>query len=210
MQLSWHGQYTVKIVSKETTLIIDPYAANLGLSPFRAKADMVSFSNPADTSMSNKSGIQGDPLIIDTPGEYSIKEFSLHSIGWNDTSGKERSIQRWMVEDIVVLHIGSLNRDLNAQELQELERADIDVLLVPVGGGTGFTTAQALKMISTIEPRMVIPIHYQLSGLTEKLDSVKAFAEEMGVSPQATEKKIILKKNKLPQEDMQTIILAPY
>ena len=170
---------------------------------------MLSFSNPTDTSMSNTSGIQGDPLIISTPGEYSMKEFSLHSIGWNDDAGNERSIQRWMVEDIVVLHVGSLNRELNAQELQELERADIDVLLVPVGGGTGLTTAQALKMISTIEPRMVVPIHYQLPGLTEKLDSVKAFAEEMGVSASSTEKKIILKKNKLPQEDMQTIILVP-
>lgn len=209
MQLSWHGQYTLKIVSKETTLVIDPYAANLGISPFRAKADILALSNPSDASMSNISGIQGTPLIINTPGEYSMKEFSLHSIGWSDTDGNERSLQRWMVEDIVVLHIGSLNRDLNQQELQELERADIDVFLVPIGGGTSLTTAQAMKMISTIEPRIVIPIHYSLPGLTEKLDSVKAFAEEMGVSAQAAEKKLILKKNKLPQEDMQTIILAP-
>jgi L-ascorbate metabolism protein UlaG (beta-lactamase superfamily) len=208
MQLSWHGQYTIKIISKETVLVIDPYASNLGLSPFRAKADIVAFSNPKDASMSNTSGIQGDPLIIDTPGEYSMKEFSLHSIGWNDEAGHEHSIQRWMVEDVVVLHVGALARDLNAQELQELERADIDVLLVPIGGGTSLTTAQALKMISTIEPRIVVPIHYSVSGLTEKLDSIKAFAEEMGISATTTEKKLILKKNKLPQEDMQTIILA--
>ncbi|MEK7500424.1 MAG: MBL fold metallo-hydrolase, partial [Patescibacteria group bacterium] len=125
MQLSWHGQYTIKVVSKETVLCIDPYAANLGISPFKAKADILSLSNPQDASMSNISGIAGNPVVINTPGEYSIKEFALHSIGWNDEQGNERSLQRWMVEDIVMLHIGSLNRDLNAQELQELERADI-------------------------------------------------------------------------------------
>ena len=210
MQISWHGQYTIKIISKETTLCIDPYTGNLGIAPFRAKADILSLSNPQDASMSNISSIQGNPVTINTPGEYSIKEFALHSIGWSDENGQERSLQRWMVEDVVVLHVGSLNRDLNAQELQELERADIDVFFVPVGGGTGLTLSQAMKMITTIEPKIVIPIHYSLSGLTEKLDPVELFAKEMGVSVSATEKKLILKKNKLPQEDMQTVILAPY
>ncbi|MDA1169420.1 MAG: MBL fold metallo-hydrolase [bacterium] len=210
MQLSWHGQYTIKIISKDTTLCIDPYAANMGIPPFRAKADILSLSNPQDASMSNISSIQGNPIVINTPGEYSLKEFALHSIGWNDEQGNERSLQRFMVEDIVVLHIGSLNRDLNASELQELERADIDVFFVPVGGGTALTLSQAMKMITTIEPKIVIPIHYALPKLTEKLESVESFAKEMGVSATATEKKLILKKNKLPQEDMQTVILAPY
>jgi len=118
-------------------------------------------------------------------------------------------LQRWMVEDMVILHVGSLDRDLNEQELRELERVDIDVFLAPVGGGSGMSTKQALNMVSTIEPRVVIPIHYSLPGLNEKLDSVKAFADEMGVSGSTVEKKVILKAGKLPQEDMQTIILAP-
>ncbi len=210
MQLSWHGQYTVKIVSKDTTLVLDPYSTKLGIPPFRAKAEIVGLSNPADADMSNTSSIQGDPLVINTPGEYSFREFSLHSIGWNDAQGSEHSLQRWMVEDIVVLHVGSLNRDLNETELRELERVDIDVFLVPVGGGNGLSLPQAMKMITTIEPRIVIPIHYSLPDLTEKLDPIKSFTDEMGLSVTAPEKKLILKKSKLPQEDMQTIILAPY
>lgn len=209
MQLSWHGQYTVKIVSKDTTLVLDPYSTSLGISPFRAKAELVALSNPLDPAMSNISGIQGTPLVIDTPGEYSFREYSLHSIGWNDAEGNERNLQRWMVEDMVILHIGSLNRDLNEQELRELERVDIDVFLVPVGGGDGLSLAQAMKMITTIEPRIVVPIHYSLPGLKEKLDTLKSFTQEMGITAPAPEKKVILKKNKLPQEDMQTIILAP-
>lgn len=210
MQISWHGQYTIKIISKDTVLCLDPYAANMGIPPFRSKADILSLSNPQDASMSNISSLQGNPVIVNTPGEYSLKEFALHSIGWSDESGNERSLQRWMVEDIVMLHVGSLNRDLNAQELQELERADIDVFFVPVGGGTGLSVSQAMKMISTIEPKIVVPIHYALPGLVEKLDAVEVFAKEIGVSATTTEKKLILKKNKLPQEDMQTVILAPY
>ncbi len=209
MQITWHGQYTVKIASKETTLALDPYAPSVGLSPFRAKADVVALTNPSDPSMSNLSGIQGDPLVINTPGEYSFKEYMLHAIGWNNADGTEQSVQRWMVEEMFVLHVGALNRELNEQELQELEKVDIDVLLIPIGGGSGLTTSQAMKMITTIEPRVIIPIHYDLPGLKEKLTSVKAFAEEMGISAPKPEKKLLLKKNRLPQEDVQTVILAP-
>lgn len=202
MQLAWHGQYTVKIISRDTVLILDPYA-------IRAKADIVALSNPSDPTMSQLSGIQGEPLVITTPGEYSCKDFTLHSIGWHADDGFERNLQRWMVEDMVLLHVGALNRDLQEQELRELERVDIDVFLVPVGGGCGLTTKQALHMVSTIEPRIVIPIHYDIPGETEKLEGVKEFAEEMGVTNGTSEKKVILKASKLPSEDMQTIILTP-
>lgn len=203
MQLSWHGQYAVKIISRDTTLILDPYA-------LRAKADVVALSNPLDPTMNQLSGIQGEPLVINTPGEYSFKEYTLHSIGWHAEDGNERSLQRWMVEDMVILHVGALNRDLQEQELRELERVDIDVFLVPIGGGSGLTTKQALHMISTIEPRIVIPIHYSIPEGPETLEGIKVFAEEMGVVNGTAEKKVILKASKLPSEDMQTIILAPY
>ncbi len=201
MQLSWHGQYTIKVVSKETTLILDPSS--------RLKADILSFSNPSDPEMSNISGATPETTIIDTPGEYSLRHFTLHSIGWNTEDGTERNLQRWMIEDIVLLHVGALNRDLNEQELRELELVDIDVLFAPIGGGSGMTKEQAMKMITTIEPRIVVPIHYAVPGSSEKLDALKPFLEEMGVESSQPEKKLILRKSKLPQEDMQTVILAP-
>ena len=114
-----------------------------------------------------------------------------------------------MIEDIVLLHVGALNRDLNEQELRELELVDIDVLFAPIGGGSGMTKEQAMKMITTIEPRIVVPIHYAVPGSSEKLDALKPFLEEMGVESSQPEKKLILRKSKLPQEDMQTVILAP-
>lgn len=208
MQISWHGQYTVKIISKEVTLVLDPYSSSVGLPPFRAKGDVVGLSNPSDSTMSQISGIQGNPLIIDTPGEYSVKGLTLYAMGWKPAEGEERNVQRWVIEDMVVLHVGALTRKLEEKELQELERTDIDVLLIPVGGGSGLTAKDALSLVGTLEPRVVIPIHYKLPGLTEQLDDVKVFAEEMGVDAKNTEKKLVLKKSKLPQEDVLTAILT--
>lgn len=209
MHISWHGQYTVKIQSDETILILDPYAPDVGLSPFRGKANLVALTNPTDPSMSHTAAIQGDPIVINTPGEYSINGFTLHAMGWHTTEQAERSVQRWLIEGITLLHIGALNRDLTAEELQELEKTNIDVLLLPVGGGSGLNAAQAQQLLTTVEPRVVIPIHFALPKLREKLDGIEIFASELGVSTKDAQPKLIIKANKLPQDELTTVILKP-
>lgn len=209
MHISWHGQYTLKLQTGEMTIVIDPYSPETGLSPFRAKANVVALSNPTDASMSQVSSIQGEPTIFSSPGEYAMNGFTLHALGWHDEAGSERSLQRWQIEDIVLLHVGALNREMTDPELAELEKTNIDVLFVPVGGGAGLSTKAALSLVSTIEPRVVIPIHYHLAGAKEKLESVEQFAKEMGVNPKQHEPKIILKRKNIPQDELATVILMP-
>lgn len=209
MHITWHGQYTIKVQSGEQIVVFDPYSPVVGLGTFRAKANVVALSHPSNSDMSSLENIQGSPLIIDSPGEYSVLGFSLNALGWHASDGSERSLQRWTIEDVVLLHLGALDRDLTDTELQELEKTDIDVLFLPVGGGTSLTTEQALGVLKTIEPKLVIPIHYQLDGLKEKLVEVEQFAKEMGIDPKKREKKYIVKAKQLPQDDLQTILLAP-
>lgn len=209
MHITWHGQYTIKMQVGETTIILDPYAPTTGLSPFRAKADIVALSNPSDASMSHLSSIQGMQHLINTPGEYALSGVTLNALGWHAEDNSERSLQRWYIDGMVVLHVGALNRDITDHEFQELEKTNVDVLFVPVGGGNSLTTEQAMKLVTKIEPRVIIPIHYQISGLKEKLENVDQFAKEMGVDPNQREKKYSIKANKIPQEDMVTVLLAP-
>ncbi|MEX1111986.1 MAG: MBL fold metallo-hydrolase [Candidatus Andersenbacteria bacterium] len=209
MQITWHGQYTIKVTAKDATLVLDPYAPTVGLSPFRSKGDIVSLTNPGDPSMSQVAAIQGEPTIVNTPGEYSFRGLTLHAHPWMAEDGSERSLQLWQIENMTLLHVGALNRELLDKELQGVEQANIDILIVPVGGGSGLTTKQAISLTTTIEPRIVIPIHYKIPKLKESLEPVDQFAKEMGVSPAKKEGKLTLKANKLPQEDMITVVLTP-
>lgn len=170
---------------------------------------MVALTNPSVSDMSYTKELRGEYLIIDTPGEYSVSGISMRALGWQAPDGQERTVQRWNIEDIILLHLGGLNRQLTDQELQELEKTDIDVLFLPIGGGDSLTTKEALKLLTTIEPKIVIPIHYKVPNLKESLESVEQFAKEMGVDAKIREKKVILKNKKLPTEQMQTILLAP-
>jgi L-ascorbate metabolism protein UlaG (beta-lactamase superfamily) len=209
MHITWHGNYCVKIQSKEVTVVLDPYPTSVGLPPFRTKAEVVALSSPHNPEMSYTGGISGEPLIIKSPGEYSVRGMTLHALGWHRDDNTESSIQRWQIEDLTILHLGALNRPLHDSELQELEVTGIDVLLLPVGGGSAFSLKEALATITTLEPRVVIPINYALPHLKEKLAGVEQFAKEMGVNTKAAEKKIILKASSLPADEQQTILLSP-
>ncbi len=209
MHISWHGQYTLKIQGSNKTAVSDPYSPAVGLRPFRSQADVVALSWPSNPETSHADAIQGQPIIVAGPGEYSVRGFTLSAIGWTGKDGREQTIQRWAVEDVCLINLASLNRELADSELQELEKVDTDVLVLPVGGGSALTTTQALKMITVLEPRLVIPIHFTLPGLKEKLDDVKEFASAFGLKPSQAEKKIIVKGSKLPSEDMQVSLLVP-
>lgn len=210
MHITWHGNYTVKLQTGDTIIVIDPHPADGGLPAFRGKADVVALSNPKQEHMSQISGIQGEQKILNTPGEYSLSGISMTGISWTDSTNNERSIQRWLIEKMVILHVGALEgRQLTTEELQQIEITGIDILLLPVGGGSGLNTSDAIDLLTTIEPRLVIPINYAVGNTFEDLTSIDQFAKEMGVTTTTVEKKLLIKSHTLPQDELQTIILAP-
>jgi L-ascorbate metabolism protein UlaG (beta-lactamase superfamily) len=209
MIISWHGFYTIKITSKGKILVIDPYSPKMGLKPLRINTDIVALSNPSNPDMSHHQSLRNNPRIIDTPGEYSIDHFTLYSFGWHDKDQTEKSIHRWHIEDMVVLHLGDLHRELSNRELEELEYTDIDILFIPFCETKKFNIDIPLKWISLIEPKVIIPINYQFSTATKTLASSKDFIKELGVKAQSPQPKINISKNKLPQDNLNIIQLKP-
>ncbi len=209
MNISWLGNYSVKIQSSDLIALIDPNSSTTGLSPYRGKVDIISFTNPSDESMSNLSSQANEAMIISGPGEYSMSGFTVYAYGWQNDRNIEQSIQRWHIEDMVLLYVGALNKDLSDKELQDIQKSPIDILLLPIGGGKGLELSPALKLLRLIEPKIVIPIHYSTPGLKEKIDDVKKFADEMGVDPGQAESRLTMKAGKLPGEEMLTVILKP-
>jgi L-ascorbate metabolism protein UlaG (beta-lactamase superfamily) len=82
----------------------------------------------------------------------------------------------------------------------------VDILFVPVGGKYTLDAEGAMKIINKIEPRIVIPMHYEIDGLKMDLDSVDKFVKEMGVAAENLDVLKIEKKD-LPVEGMRLIIL---
>ncbi|MDP2708958.1 MAG: MBL fold metallo-hydrolase [bacterium] len=213
MYITWLGQSCFKLQDKigsdGVTLVTDPYEDKIGLKLPRLEADIVTISH-GHYDHNNAAALRGGHFLIDTAGEYDIKGVFIEGVeSWHDESGgKERGkniIYRIEMEDISITHLGDLGHVLDTKQLEKLEGTDI--LLIPVGGTYTINAAKAVEVISQIEPRIVIPMHYKVPGLKAELDGVDKFIKELGLKPRQEEKLKIVKKD-LPSEDMELVVLG--
>lgn len=209
MTIEWFGKTCVRIGTSDSTVVIDPFGSSSGLKTPRLSADLVLLSDET----TDASVVSGEPFIVRGPGEYEVKKMFVYGIPVvNDTNEKQdkRSTQTLYlieIEGVSIAHLGNLGSQLSNGELERLE--GVDILLTPVGGHGVLNAEQASTVISAIEPRIVIPMQYKIPGLKENLESVNAFAKELGVKDSETINKLKIVKKDLPQDNMKVIILTP-
>lgn len=210
MVITWYGQSCFKIQSGETVLFTDPFCKEIGLTPPRGAANVVTISHQ-HKDHNNYDALTGEPLVIKGPGEYETKGISIKGIlSFHDNKeGKERgtnTIYVIEVEGIKICHLGDLGEEkLNDEQVEEIN--GVDILMIPVGGTVTINGEDAVEIINQIEPRLVIPMHYKIPGLATKLDGVDVFLKEMGISKKDAVDKLTLKKKDLPQEDMEVVVM---
>lgn len=207
MIIQWLGQSAFKIQGKDVLIAIDPHDKT-GLKMPKFQADLLLISRDTDAH-NNLEAVKGDPFIIDGAGEYEVKNVFVYGLrGVNKEGVASNNMTLYLVEfeGIKIAHLSDLNQDtLTERQMEYLE--GVDILLLPVGGLDTIDSTGAVKIISQIQPRIVIPMHYKLPGLKDKLDGVDKFLKEFGVvNPEKMDKLKIVKKD-LPQEDTKVIIL---
>jgi len=212
MLITWIGHSCFKIQDKTgpggVTVVTDPFDKKIGLNPPSFEADIVTISHD-HYDHNNIKVLRGKPFVISSAGEYDIQGVSIQGTEsfHDEKSGSERGlniIYRIEVDDISIAHLGDLGHVLDNKQLDVL--AGTDILLIPVGGKYTIDAKKAAEVVSQIEPRIVIPMHYKVPGLTVDIDGVDKFIKEIGLKPTEEEKLKISKKD-LPQEDMELVVL---
>ncbi len=212
MIISWLGHSCFKIQDKDIIIITDPYGPGYGLKPPRLKADLVTVSHDhADHNYT--SGIMGEPIIINGPGEYEVKGIYINGLNsWHDNQGGKdkgpNTIYRLEIEGVSLAHLGDLGHILDDRLVEQLEGTDI--LLMPVGDVYTINAKQAVEVISQIEPRIVIPMHYHQPEFQtkNKLDGVDKFCREIGICKRGLVDKLKISKKDLPSEETQVVVMS--
>ncbi|MBI4359240.1 MAG: MBL fold metallo-hydrolase [Candidatus Nealsonbacteria bacterium] len=215
MQIIWRGQsffqiLTVPLKDVSVSLAIDPFSENLGLRVPQVSADILLITHD-HSDHNNVKAVQGSPFLIDGPGEYEIKDVSIQGIpAFHDKSlGKERgrvTIYTIESEGLKVCHLADFGqKELFAEQIEDI--GEVDILLIPVGGDYTIGSQEASKIIGQIEPKIVIPMHYQLPKLKVKLESLDKFLRALGEKASEPLPKLTIKEKDLPEEGMKTIIL---
>jgi len=215
MKITWAGQACFQISAlngkdNPVNIVIDPFS-DIGLKEPRLEADVLLITHEHEDH-NNSRAIKGSPLLINGPGEYEVRGVFIQGIDsfHDDSQGKERgknTIYKIEAEDIKLCHLGDLGqKQLTDDQLEKI--GAVDILMIPVGGTYTIDGSEATKIIGQIEPKIVIPMHYELPGLKFKLDNVSKFLKAMGKNSIEPQDKLVVKASTLPKErEMEVVVL---
>jgi len=208
MELTYIGHSCFHIKGKKTSLVIDPYNPEMtGYKMPKQNAKILLNSHSHEDHSFNKQ-VNFDKLI-DTPGEFEIDDVYVTGIPTfhDNKEGEERGkniVFQIEIDGISIVHLGDLGHELSEKHISKIGR--VDVLIVPVGGHFTVDAFVASKIISILEPSIVIPMHFKTEdSAIKELDSVDKFLHEMGVSN--PEKLDSLKLNAPESDEKETRII---
>jgi len=210
MDINWYGHACFRLRVRGVSVVTDPYGSDSDWPPLHVNANIVTISHEHPAHCQTK-GVRGGPKIVCGPGEYEIKGVFIIGIRTYHDSKRGAKCGKntaYLLEfdNLRVCHLGDLGH-IPTQEQAEM-LSDVDVLLIPVGGKTTLTASQAAEVVSLLEPKIVVPMHYRVGNLDRDLDPVDKFIQTMGVKKTKPLPVLSIQKSKLPNET-QVVILAP-
>ncbi len=221
MVITHHGGQCFKVTFGDLTLVFDPINKGATLPSVRFGADiaLVSRNHPDMNGVSEVTYGEKVPFAITGPGEYerqgvtiqgflSKSGFGLSAGGGSASGGKNEesalnTIYAVELEDMTLVHLGALSdKESLAAARESID--EIDVLFVPVGGDGVLTPAQAHDIAVTLEPKIIIPMHWSGIGAPKSLET---FLKEAGNGSEKVDK-LTLKKKDLVGRDGSILVIT--
>lgn len=211
MDITWYGHSCFRITERgQITVVTDPYDESTGLPvPGKLKGDIVTVSHD-HPSHNNVPAVKGQTYVLVGAGEYEIGGVFVYGFAMHHVVGEDQLHENvaYMVQydGLTVLHLGDLDHVPSQSIIESM--GDVNVLLVPVGGGGTLKAAEASEVVALIEPNYIVPMHYALPGLTIELDPVDKFLKEMGISRVQEEDTLRVTTSTLPEQP-HVVVLRP-
>jgi len=185
MEINYIGHSCFLIKGKKSSVVIDPYDPEMtGYKMPKQNCQILINTHQHNDHNFNKQ--VNHEHLINSAGEYEINDVYITGIQTfhDNKEGKDRGqnlIFQIEIDGFSILHLGDLGHELNEKIISKI--GNIDILLIPVGGHFTIDVSQASKVISSLEPSIVIPMHYQTedSKMTD-LSKLDKFLHEMGES----------------------------
>lgn len=204
MEITWLGHSCFRLRGREATIVTDPCAKSTGYSIGKPTADIVTVSHE-HPGHNNVGAVAGSPRVVRGPGEFEIAGVLIMGIRTYHDQEKGQKLGKntayvMELEDVRVCHLGDLGHVPTPEQVEEL--SGVDILLAPVGGGNSLGATAAAETVSLLEPKLVIPMHYNTPAAKMELDPIDRFLKEMG-APAALEErqpKVSVTRSTLPQE----------
>jgi len=207
MIITYLGGESFKVSFGDTILAFNPVSKDSKLKPSKFGADIVlsSLNHPDMNGSEQVTFGEKKPFSISGPGEYEVKGVFIKGFGSESNyDGEKRinTIYSVALEGMNICFLGAIDQETLPKEADEGVDG-IDILFVPIGGEGVLDASKAYKLAVSLEPKLIIPMHY---GDIGNKDALKIFLKEAGENPKP-EPKLTLKKKDLEGKDAEVIVL---
>ncbi len=174
MKIVYYGHSCFSLQSGAgISVLTDPYG-DVGFLLPHITSDAVTVSH-GHYDHCNISAVEYSALF-DHAGKYEFggMEISAQRRWHDEVHGAKRGenlIFSYLIDGIRIVHLGDCG--MRAEELPE--DLSPDVLLIPVGGNYTIDAEEALRYIMRLSPKIVVPMHYRVEGLTVDIEGVERF-----------------------------------
>jgi L-ascorbate metabolism protein UlaG (beta-lactamase superfamily) len=212
MDITYLGHSSFKLKGRTGSVVIDPFDPKMvGIKFPSVEADVVTLSH-VHKDHNYIDGVKDYQSVIDGPGEYEIKDISI--LGFSTFHDEEKggvrgknTIYVYEMDGLRLAHLGDLGHKLSEDIVEEM--GEINILMIPVGGTYTINAQTAAGIVDTIEPSIILPMHYHIpelnqetfSGLTPVEEFLKAAALPVEKLP-----KLSIKQNEIG-EDRKIVLL---
>lgn len=184
MDIQFHGANCITIGTKQAHITIDDNLQDMGGASVVKQGDIVLFTGA-------HGGVASPRLLVDQPGEYEIAGISIYGIATRshleEDKTKSVTMYKVVVDDVSMLVVGHIYPELSDAQLEKIGM--VDIMFVPVGGN-GYTLdpVGALKIIKKVEPKLVVPTHYESKKLQFPVpqQSLEHALKELAMEPGET------------------------
>ena len=213
MVITHHGGQCFKVTLGDLTLVFDPIAKGASLPSVRFGADIALISRNHPDMNGVEEVTYGDkvPFVISGPGEYEkagvVVQGFLSKSAYGLPKGAAEAVNAIYaveLEDMTLVHLGALSeKELPKDAREGID--EVDVLFVPVGGDGVLTPGEAQEIAVSLEPKIIIPMHWSGIGAPKSLET---FLKEAGNGSEKTDK-LTLKKKDLVGKDGSILVVTP-
>ena len=203
MRIRWHGHACFE-VADNVTIVVDPHdGRSLGIRPPSASADIVLMTHDHSDHNAFKviRGTHKD--VFSFAGEFIFEglRFTGLQTDHDEFGGTKRGknvMYLMNVDGISICHCGDLGNIPDDDVMDKIKGTDI--LMVPVGEVYTMNVTDVIRFIDMVEPRVIVPMHYRVGGLSLPVNSVDNFIDRTDWDVEHVGNEIDLSYDELPSE----------
>jgi len=211
MVITYLGKSLIKIQIGDLVVALNPYEKDGNKKGPKFGADIVlaSTRNGDYGAVDNMTYGNKVPFIIDGPGEYDVAGVYIRGVLVDKkeivtSKNLLNTIFTLTIEGIHICNLGAIKKtDIDPEAKETL--GEIDILFVPIGGKDTVDAKDAHKLVTALEPKIVIPVSFE----DKKDKELQIFLKELGAESVKLDEKIVIKKKDIEGKEGEVLVLLP-